>query len=78
VTAQLRVIYLGSTVLGTVEEEVGAEAAGFANDDGYFRYDETKEQYVYNLKTDNLGTGSYRLEFLLDDGSVHTVVVSLT
>jgi hypothetical protein len=43
--------------------------AGNANPDYDFRYDQSLEGYIFNLKTTGYGTGTYQLNFIAGDGS---------
>ncbi len=60
--AKLAVVKVSSTLLSgtTLESEVVAPA------DSTFRYDSSSGQYVYNLSTKGLTTGTYRLKVTLD------------
>ncbi|MDF1535774.1 MAG: PxKF domain-containing protein [bacterium] len=44
-------------------------ASGAVHDDGVFRYDQEADQYIYNLSTKDLTTGTWELQVVLDDGS---------
>jgi hypothetical protein len=75
VVARIRLYPLAETVEGTVEEE--EVDVGEGDEGNVCRYDVTDEQYVFNLGTKGLAAGTYRLEILLDDGTVHPANVSL-
>jgi hypothetical protein len=42
-----------------------------------FTYDSSKNQYVFNLQTNNLSVGTWQIRILLDDGSSPSVNISL-
>lgn len=42
-----------------------------------FRYDNSGNQYIFNLSTKALSSGAWQLQILLDDGSLHTVFIGL-
>ena len=42
-----------------------------------FRYDPATQQYIFNLDTKVLWAGVWRIDVLLDDGSVHSIHVGL-
>jgi hypothetical protein len=58
-------------------EIVEATASGNANAGNLFRFDLVEQQYVYNLSTKPLSTGTWTLRASLDDGSVRTAPVNL-
>jgi hypothetical protein len=66
--------YSGTIPNGT---PVDATPSGSANTGDYFRYDSTSSQYIYNLSTKPLPTGTWQLQAHLDDGTVHTVMIGL-
>jgi HYR domain len=43
----------------------------------YFTYDHSKQEYVYNLQTKDLSSGTWQITVLLDDGSSPSVNISL-
>ncbi len=61
-------------VLGNVEVPVSTSAA---NEGNTFRYDSTDNLYIFNLGTEGMNTGTYQLNINLDDGTTHTVRISL-
>ncbi len=73
-TASLTYQYITNEILGTVEEAVSTSAASEGNT---FRYDSTDNLYIFNLGTEGMSTGTYQLNINLDDGTVHTVRISL-
>jgi hypothetical protein len=52
---------------------VDATPSGGADTGNLFRYDGT--QYIFNLSTTALTTGVWQLQAILDDGTVHTVLI---
>lgn len=63
-----------SGIVGTDLEAVSTSAATAGN---LFRYDTASNQYIFNMATKGLTTGSYQLSIKLDDGSTYKVIVSL-
>ena len=43
----------------------------------YFTYDSSSGLYTYNLGSGNLSAGTWQIKIVLDDGSTHTVNISL-
>jgi hypothetical protein len=72
--ANLSLTRLTSSVLGTYVEATTNSAADTGST---FRYDASGGQYIFNLSTDGLTQGTYRLRIDLHDGVMHTVDVSL-
>jgi hypothetical protein len=70
----LAVFKITDAVLGT-ELEVSVDSSGSANTDNLFRYG--SPNYIYNLGTKPYSLGTYWLQATLDDGTVHTVNISL-
>lgn len=70
----LAVFKVTDAVLGTVTE-VTVDSSGIANTDNLFRY--SAPNYIYNLSTKPYSQGTYRLQATLDDGTVHTIKISL-
>ncbi len=54
------------------------KSSGSSNTGNYFRYDATYNQYIFNLSTNGMTTGSHSIYITLDDGTVHTMKVRLT
>lgn len=71
-TAQLFVAKIANNVAGT---DSAAISAGVANSGNTFRFDPTGNQYIFNLDTTPLDTGSWQVKMILDDGTSHTVVI---
>jgi hypothetical protein len=61
-------------ILGTIEEAVSTSEA---NEGNTFRYDSADNLYIFNLGTNGMTAGTYQLNINLDDGTVHTVRISL-
>ena len=73
-TPTLALTRLTSTTLGTTLE---AEVAATATNGSAFRYDASEAQYIYNLSTKGMATGTYRLNILSGGGTISTVQISL-
>ena len=60
-------------------EGIFVEAASTSNatTGSLFRYDATGQQYIFNLATKGLTTGTYSLKITLDDGTTYTQHISL-
>ncbi|GAE34445.1 hyalin [Halalkalibacter akibai JCM 9157] len=63
-----------NNVWGNVEEAVSTSAATTGN---LFRYDAKDNQYIFNLNTKGLSSGTYKLTISLNDGTTQEVVISL-
>ena len=48
-----------------------------ASDGNLFRFDASEDQYVFNLSTEDLTQGTYRIRIDLGDGEKRTVNISL-
>jgi hypothetical protein len=72
--ATLSVAQVSSTVTGTYIEAVSTAAATTGN---AFRYDATSGQYIFNLATKGLSTGTWSLQIDLGDGASRTATISL-
>src|SRR5450759_482092 len=72
--ANLTVAKVTNEVDGTYVEAVSTAAATTGT---LFRYDPTGQQYIFNLSTKGLSTGTWRLKVSLDDGSTYTTLISL-
>ena len=51
---------------------------GSANTGNYFRFDPSSNQYLFNLSTTGMTTGSHTVYITLGDGTIHTIVIGLT
>lgn len=74
ITASLRTALLTNAVEGTATEAMSTAAADTGNQ---FRYDATSGQYIFNLNTKTLTSGTYKLHISLGDGVDHVVTISL-
>ncbi len=72
--AQLFVAKISDGIAGNDEIPLSTSNADTGNQ---FRYDQTENQYIYNLSTDTLSVGSWQLKVVLDDGKYYAVVVSV-
>lgn len=72
--AKLFVAKLTNNVAGTELEATSTSAADSGNT---FRYDPTSAQYVFNLGTKSLSSGTWQLRIDLGDGAARTVRISL-
>lgn len=59
---------------GELIEAISTSASTIGN---VFRYDATDNQYIFNLSTKTLSTGTWQLKVELDDTAVYTVFVGL-
>jgi IPT/TIG domain-containing protein len=66
--------FSGSTSLS---DPIDAMPSGGANTGDLFRFDSSSGQYIYNLSTQPLSTGTWQLQVHLDDGAVLTVLIGL-
>ena len=73
-TARIYVQKIGNGDPGEVTEAVSTAAATTGN---LFRYDSADEQYIFNLATKPLSTGSWLIIVRLDDGTEYTVGIGL-
>jgi hypothetical protein len=72
--ARLYLQRLGAAATGTSLEAISTSSATTGN---LFRYDATSGQYVFNLSTKPLSTGTYQLRIDLGDGVTRVVNISL-
>ncbi len=72
--AELFVAKVSDAILGT---ELQADSMAAATSGNLFWYDPVAQQYVFVLDTRPLARGTWQLRIALDDGSSHTVNVSL-
>jgi hypothetical protein len=75
-TARIYVTKISNNVTGT-EVEVEAVSTSAATTGNLFRYDPTDNQYIFNLSTKNLSTGTWKIRIALDDGTNQFVNISL-
>jgi len=72
--ARISVALINGGVAGTEMEAVSTSAATTGN---LFRYSSDGNQYIFNLATKGLSTGTWRITITLDDGTSQTVNISL-
>ena len=58
-------------------EPIEATSTSGADSGNLSRYDSTENQYIYNLSTSSLSTGTWQIKVMLDDGSTKTVFIGL-
>lgn len=63
-----------STDASGVEEAISTSAATTGN---FFRYDLNDNQYIFNLSTKGLTSGTYQLSITLNDGQTYNVQIGL-
>jgi hypothetical protein len=71
--ATIDLIKISDGVTGVYEEATSTSAADTGN---IFRYDSETEQYIYNLNTDELETGTYVIRIIFGVGQIFEVTVS--
>jgi hypothetical protein len=62
---------------GTTQKELKAVPSSKAVEDNLFRYDNSDNQYIFNLNTKNLGAGKWQLRILLDDGTSKYLIINV-
>ena len=72
--AKIYVAKLSGTVTGTELEAISTSSATTGN---LFRYDRNSNQYIFNLATKTLSTGTWRIRVDINDGSSYAVNISL-
>jgi hypothetical protein len=70
-------LYLSKVTDSVVGTELQADSTSAATTGNLFRYDPTSDQYIFNLSTKGLSTGTWQLRVDLGDGVFRTVFVSL-
>lgn len=70
----LKVAQISNGVTGTEAEAISTAASTSGS---FFRYDSSARQYIFNLGTKTLTTGTYQLRLDFKDGSTNTVIISL-
>jgi hypothetical protein len=71
-SATLRVFKVTNDILGTMDVDSSVNASS----DTSFRYDPVANQYICNMSSRGLGTGTFVLRVELDDGSAHEARIS--
>ncbi|MFW9810345.1 MAG: PxKF domain-containing protein [Candidatus Thorarchaeota archaeon] len=72
--ATIEVEKISNEINGELEDVASTSAADTGN---VFRYDSETEQYIFNLSTKELETGTYVLRITLDDGQIFEIQFSL-
>jgi hypothetical protein len=75
-TANATISYAKLTSNG-FETDVKANSTSAAVTGNEFRYDSTSNQYIFNMSTNGLTEGTYRLTITLDDGKSYPVQINL-
>ncbi|PYR48879.1 MAG: hypothetical protein DMF89_14380 [Acidobacteria bacterium] len=70
-------IHVSPVSNGVTGLELEAESTSAADSGNTFRYDAPSGQYIFNLATKTLAQGTWQIRIDLQDGSPHTVMVSL-
>jgi parallel beta-helix repeat protein len=73
-TAHIYLAKINEGILGSEIEAISTSAATTGN---LFRYDPIDKQYIFNLGTKTLTTGTWQIRILLDDGISQYVTMSL-
>jgi hypothetical protein len=73
-TARIYVAKVANNVTGSEAEAISTASATTGN---LFRYDATSGQYIFNLATKGLSTGTWQIRADFGDGVLRTVMVSL-
>jgi len=74
ITAHVYLAKVSNNIIGSDIEATSTSAADTGNT---FRYDSSAQQYIYNLATKGLSTGTWQIRVDLGDGQNHTVLISL-
>jgi hypothetical protein len=72
--AKLTVAKVSNAIEGDHVEAVSTSAATTGN---LFRYDAVDQQYIFNLSTKPLSSGTWNLKISLDDGTTYIQEISL-
>lgn len=72
--ASLAYTKISNGIEGTTVE---ATSTSSATTGSLFRYDATSQQYIFNLSSKDLASGTYRLNLVLGDGVTRSVLISL-
>ncbi|WP_088009289.1 PxKF domain-containing protein [Indiicoccus explosivorum] len=72
--ASIRIVKTSNSVMG---EEVDAVSTSAATSGNLFRYDPTDNQYIFNLSTKGLSSGTYSLVIYLNDGTKQVVNIGI-
>jgi hypothetical protein len=77
VTNAVAKIFITKISNGVTGDEIEAISTAAATTGNLFRYDFTSNQYIFNLATKPLSTGTWRIRIELDDGTSKYVTISL-
>lgn len=66
-------LYYGKTMPASIP----AVSSGGSNTGNFFRYDPVAKQYIFNMSTKGLTTGTTYLRVTLDDGTVRTATITI-
>ena len=70
-------LYIQRIGPGAAGADIEAISTSNATTGNLFRYDATSGQYIFNLGTKTLSTGTYKLRIDLGDGALRTVIITL-
>jgi hypothetical protein len=73
-SASLSIAKVSNSIEGIFVE---ASSTSNATTGSLFRYDADAQQYIFNLSTKGLTTGTWSLKIALDDGNTYTQHLSL-
>jgi len=62
---------------GTIGTEEIPRSTPKADSGNQFRYGPSDNQYIYNLATDTMVVGNWRLKISLDDSKIYTAVIMI-
>ena len=77
VTGAVARIYVAKISEGIAGTEMEANSTSAATTGNLFRYDSTANQYIFNLGTKSLSTGTWQIRIELDDGTSKYVTIGL-
>jgi hypothetical protein len=76
-TARITVAKQNSTLVSSWEDDTAGATTSAATTGNLFRYDASSDQYIFNLNTKSLSTGTFRITIDLADGSPIQVLIGL-
>jgi hypothetical protein len=81
---QIYTAKISNSVTGTSTDDTSSNSlrsspssSAATTNGNYFVYDNSRQEYVYNLQTKNLSVGTWQIKILLDDGSSPSVNISI-
>ena len=78
---QIYIAKISNNITGTEMEMVSSSDndhhTTIASKGNFFSYDYAGNQYIYNLQTNGLTTGTWQIKILLDDGTSPSVIISI-